>query len=57
MRMNSRGLHLTSVFFFNRSARRTGRIFFVFAILVFFIGVMPASAEYQQIDLTVYGMD
>lgn len=51
MRMNLRGLRLTSAFCFNR-----GFIFLV-TTLVLFVFSVPAFAEYQQIDLTVYGMD
>jgi hypothetical protein len=55
--MNSRGLRLTLAFFFNRRDRRARRIIFLLAILALLIEAMPAFAEYQQIDLTVYGMD
>jgi hypothetical protein len=51
MRMNSRGLRSISAFCFKRAI-----IFCVTALLLFVISV-PAFAEYQQIDLTVYGMD
>jgi hypothetical protein len=51
MRMNSRGLDLTSAFYFNR------RFIVVVTALLFFLISIPAFAEYQQIDLTVYGMD
>lgn len=51
MRMNLRDLHLTSAFCFNR-----GIILFLTTLVLFVISV-PAFAEYQQIDLTVYGMD
>ena len=49
--MNSRGLHLTSASCFKRAV-----IFFATTLLLLVIS-FPAFAEYQQIDLTVYGMD
>jgi hypothetical protein len=49
MRMNLRDLHLISVFFFNR--------IIIFLVAMLLLVSVPAFAEYQQIDLTVYGMD